>query len=447
MQSVPAASIIISAYNRPAVLKFAIRSVLNSDESDWELIIVGDGCNVATEAVARSFPDPRISFFNLAQNSGSQSAPHNFGVERARGEFVLFLNQDDMYLPDHISASIAFMKETGAEIAWSPVLLLQEGQSTAGPIDVTRDIVVLDGAVGRKHFDPRSFIISSSWVVRRDICTAVGPWLDIEATRISPSQEWLYRASRQGRRMIYHPYVSVLCIHSGVRRYSFLIPDSPEHDRAWSWITGGVASRERLLNAVAVQQAPELVRLRMSQRKRRHPFKALVEGCSMRLGIHPHAAERFLKRVGKGREFKNHRRFTREPPLVADGGAIELGSERVDLHLGTGWQKAEEGGRWTTGQPAEIFFSVGPDGNDRCVELLARLPQAGRIIVKVNDREPVERFLGEEQTAIRLALPREGPYRLALSTEPATSASAGEERRGGLFVSRLRVVAGEKVPG
>jgi glycosyltransferase involved in cell wall biosynthesis len=437
MQSVPAASIIISAYNRPAVLKFAILSVLHSDSADWELIIVGDGCNTATEAVARSFPDPRISFFNLPQNTGSQSAPHNFGVERARGEFVLFLNQDDLYFPDHISASLAFIRGTGAEIAWSPVLLLQETGSGSGPIDVARDRVTLDGAVGRGQFDPRSFVISSSWVVRRDICASVGPWLDIEATRLSPSQEWLYRASRQGRRMVYHPYVSVLCIHSGVRRYSFVIPDSPEHERAWGWITAGPSERARLLNAVAVQQASNLTRLRLAQRRLRRPFGALVEKGSLKLGIHPRAAERFFKRVGKGAFIKDHRRFTSQPPLVTDGGVIELGGEHVGLHLGTGWQKADGTGRRTTGETAEIFFSTGPDGGDRSVELTAQLSQAGMIAIKVNDRAPVEHAVGEEETTTRLALPGEGPYRLALSTgKPAT-----------LFVRRLRVLRGERISG
>jgi glycosyltransferase involved in cell wall biosynthesis len=436
MQSVPAASIIISAYNRPAVLKFAILSVLNSDTADWELIIVGDGCNAATEAVAKSFRDPRISFFNLPKNTGSQSAPHNFGVERARGEFVLFLNQDDMYFPDHVSASIAFMRETGAEIAWSPVFLLEETHSSAGPIDATLDQVTLDGAVGNSRFDPLSFMISSSWIVRRDICAAVGPWLDIEATRLSPSQEWLYRASRQGRRMVFHRHVSVLCIHSGGRRYSFVIPDSPEHERAWEWINAGPSERARLLDAVAVQQASELTRLRAFRERRRHPFRTLVERASKRLGIHPHSAGRFLRRVGKGSWVKQHRRFTSEPPRIVDGGALELGGEGLDLHLGKGWRAAGKGGRWTTGATAEIFFSVAPNGGDRFAELSARLSQPGKIAVKVNDLEAVEHVLGGEEATIRLALPEAGPYRLALSTEQAT----------GLFVTRLRVAGSERVP-
>lgn len=45
MPATPTVSIIISAYNRPLVIRFAINSVLASDFADWEMIVVGDGCN------------------------------------------------------------------------------------------------------------------------------------------------------------------------------------------------------------------------------------------------------------------------------------------------------------------------------------------------------------------------------------------------------------------
>ena len=107
MASDPTVSVIISAYNRPQVVRYAIMSVLNSDFDDFELIIIGDGCNRETEESVRSFTDPRISFYNLPANTGSQSEPHNEGVRRARGKYILFLNQDDMYFPDHISRSVS----------------------------------------------------------------------------------------------------------------------------------------------------------------------------------------------------------------------------------------------------------------------------------------------------------------------------------------------------
>jgi glycosyltransferase involved in cell wall biosynthesis len=146
MHADPLVSIIISAYNRPRVISFAIKSVLASDFDDWELIVVGDGCNAETEDAVRVFTDPRIKFHNLPENTGHQSAPHNKGVELARGEFVFFLNQDDMYFADHISKRVAFMRTTGTEVSWSPILLLQHSGLERGLVDVEKDRLILDGA-------------------------------------------------------------------------------------------------------------------------------------------------------------------------------------------------------------------------------------------------------------------------------------------------------------
>ena len=187
MSASPTVSIIISAYNRPLVVAFAIKSVLASDFEDWELIVVGDGCNIETEQAVRAFTDPRIQFHNLPANTGHQSAPHNKGVELARGEFVLFLNQDDMYFPDHISNRVAFMRATGADISWSPILLLQHSEVERGPVDVEKDGLTLDGAVADGKFSPYSFIISSCWAVRREICHKVGPWPRQSGAQVNPT--------------------------------------------------------------------------------------------------------------------------------------------------------------------------------------------------------------------------------------------------------------------
>ena len=119
-------------------------------------------------------PIPRIRFHNLPANTGHQSTPHNTGVERARGEFVFFLNQDDMYFPDHVSKRLAFMRATGADVSWSPILLLQQSGLETGSIHVDKDVLMLDGTVADGRFDPETFVISSCWAVRREICAKVG---------------------------------------------------------------------------------------------------------------------------------------------------------------------------------------------------------------------------------------------------------------------------------
>lgn len=360
MTTEPTASVIISAYNRPRVIPFAIRSVIHSDSEDWELIVVGDGCNAETEEAVRSFDDPRIRFFNLPANSGHQSAPHNKGVELARGEFVMFLNQDDMYFPDHISQRVAHMRATGADVSWSPIVLLQHSGLDHGPVDFDRDRLTLDGIVANGQYDPRSFIISSSWALRREACSLVGPWLSPKDTRLSPSQEWLFRAYRQGRHMSYHSYPSVLCIHSGLRRYSFIKAESPEHERAWTWVSGGDAERLKIFTCVAVQRAAELNAAVRTLEKARRPLRYRVERALLRRGVHPHSVQRFLAGLAKGDWVGNHKRITEKPPELSLGQSLPFGEAIAEDFLGDGWHPAEANGRWSTGRIADLFFTVPP---------------------------------------------------------------------------------------
>ena len=157
-------------------------------------------------------------FVNLPTNSGAQSGADNAGVALARGRYILSLNHDDLYFADHIGASIAFLERTEADIAWSPALVLEtSGASRAAGCGARRHRH--PRRRGGRQFDPQTFIIASSWIVRADICRAVGLWRAPETTRLSPSQEWLFRAHRQGRRLAYHRHISVLWIYGGTRKH------------------------------------------------------------------------------------------------------------------------------------------------------------------------------------------------------------------------------------
>jgi glycosyltransferase involved in cell wall biosynthesis len=113
----PLVSIVIATYNWSSVLRYAIESVLRQSYSNWELIVVGDGCTDDSEAVVRSFADPRIRWTNLPENTGSQSAPNNAGIALAKGEYVAYHGHDDLWLPDHLIRLVGALERSGAGIA------------------------------------------------------------------------------------------------------------------------------------------------------------------------------------------------------------------------------------------------------------------------------------------------------------------------------------------
>src|SRR5262245_1859945 len=115
----PRVSIVVATYNRSNVLALTLRTVLWQTVADWEMLVVGDACTDDTEAVVASFADPRIRFINLPENCGEQSGPNNFGAQQARGTFLVWLNHDDFWLPDHLAHALAQLDATGADLVFT----------------------------------------------------------------------------------------------------------------------------------------------------------------------------------------------------------------------------------------------------------------------------------------------------------------------------------------
>jgi GT2 family glycosyltransferase len=421
----PAASIVIATFNRPQVLDYAIRSVLQSTFDDWELIVVGDGCTDGTEALVRSFGDPRISWHNLPENSGNQAAPNNAGAVRARGRYLFFLNHDDMWFADHLGGSIDFLERTGADVAFSPVALLDSSGRDSGPPDPQADTIVLDG-VAPGGYDPRVFVIASSWAIRRSAYDRVGPWHSPETTRLSPSQEWLFRAARAECRIVYEPRVSIICIHAGTRRLSYLRP-SPEHERVWDWVRGSERPGADLLEAIAICAAADAYRKRGSMATAAGVsgwIGAGVTRVAERFGAHPHAVERFLRRQPKGGWIAAvHRRTFAALPL-SPGEQVTITHADGRGYLVSGWHGGESWGVWSAAARAMIGFQVPRDVRDPVLEVTGGpLRRPGEVALRVDDQLAVRHTFTSYDETVRVALGAGGERDVILTIEVDEAAS------------------------
>ena len=101
MQNKPEISIITPTYNRAYVLWRAIQSVIGQTYPYWELLIIDDASTDATNRLVRQFSDPRIKYFKLDKNQGP-SAARNFGLQKARGELIAYLDSDNAWYPDFL---------------------------------------------------------------------------------------------------------------------------------------------------------------------------------------------------------------------------------------------------------------------------------------------------------------------------------------------------------
>ena len=105
---IPIVSVVISTYNRSKLLPHAIRSVLSQDRQDFEIIVIDDGSTDETSQVVACFSDPRIRYFY--QTNSGLAAGRNAGISESRGKYIVFLDDDDVFLPNKLSVQVSFME-------------------------------------------------------------------------------------------------------------------------------------------------------------------------------------------------------------------------------------------------------------------------------------------------------------------------------------------------
>lgn len=111
----PYFSIVIPAYNCAAYLAKTLKSVLDQNFSDFEVIVIDDGSTDNTIDVVLSIKDERVKLISQA-NSGV-SAARNAGIEASRGAYVALLDGDDIWMKDHLSLAYTFFS-TNPAVLW-----------------------------------------------------------------------------------------------------------------------------------------------------------------------------------------------------------------------------------------------------------------------------------------------------------------------------------------
>lgn len=105
----PKVSVVVPCYNTGRYLGEAIESVLVQTFQDFEIIIIDDGSTDDTAGVAAAHSDPRIRYF-YQENLGLAAA-RNTGLRHARGGYVSFLDADDLFSPDKLTAQVAYLDQ------------------------------------------------------------------------------------------------------------------------------------------------------------------------------------------------------------------------------------------------------------------------------------------------------------------------------------------------
>lgn len=127
MELTPLVSVVMPAYNAAQYVEETIRSVVAQTVTDWELIVVDDSsaddtCDLV-ERLAEE--DSRIRLVKNAENSGV-AMTRNRAMNMARGQYVAFLDSDDIWYPEKLEKQIALMKATCADIVYCSYAIINE---------------------------------------------------------------------------------------------------------------------------------------------------------------------------------------------------------------------------------------------------------------------------------------------------------------------------------
>jgi glycosyltransferase involved in cell wall biosynthesis len=207
MPETPAVSVIIATYNRAGVLAEAIASVRAQTFEDWELLVVDDGSSDGTAELIKRLSDEDRRLRYVRQDNRGQSAARNAGLRQARGAFVAFLDDDDLWLPEKLALQVARMRSHAqASVSYTGVLQVDP----AGRVYEVRPS--MPGTTYGELFQ-RGFMRTPAVMARRTHLEEAG-FFDEDLRYFEDYDLWL-RLARTGK-IEFIPYPLVV-----VRRFAF----------------------------------------------------------------------------------------------------------------------------------------------------------------------------------------------------------------------------------
>jgi glycosyltransferase involved in cell wall biosynthesis len=102
-------SVLIPAYNRAYIIREALQSAFAQTFQDFEVLVIDDGSKDLTSQIMQEYHDPRLRYIRHEKNKGYSGAC-NTGFREAKGEYVSFLDSDDLWKPEKLSIEVGFLE-------------------------------------------------------------------------------------------------------------------------------------------------------------------------------------------------------------------------------------------------------------------------------------------------------------------------------------------------
>lgn len=190
-------SVIIPAFNSSKTIEQAINSALTGQISDIEVVVVDDGSQDNTAEIVSKLQnkDPRIKL--IKKKNGGQSQARNMGLKAAQGEFVAFLDHDDLWLPGKTEKQLSKFVE-GIDLVYSDSFVDRGGEKTlwSGTNKLYSGQPLLELA-------ENNFIPTLTVIMRRSLFDKIPPFN--ESLRYGEDYDIWFRTLLSGSRIDYVP--------------------------------------------------------------------------------------------------------------------------------------------------------------------------------------------------------------------------------------------------
>ena len=187
---VPNVSVVVTTYNRVALLTETIDSILAQTYTKFEVIIIDNMSVDGTEEYIAGLEDPRISYVRN-ENHGVIAVNRNMGIQMSKGKYVALCDDDDLWMADKLQLQVAIMEEN-PKIA----LCYTNAESFEGDHVIqnkmVQHVVESDFFV---HLLRSNFIPNSSVVIRRSVFDKLG-LLSVDTSLFEDYEMWLRIAKK-----------------------------------------------------------------------------------------------------------------------------------------------------------------------------------------------------------------------------------------------------------
>ena len=199
-------SVITPTHNRPAQLAVALESVRTLDfDGDLEVIVVNDNGLPVDDVVEAAREKLNVRLINRTSNGGVSQA-RNDALAVAEGEYVAFLDDDDLLSPQHLAGTLPLLR-AGADLVYTGINIVGT-RVTSTTLDESEVRIRVNYPFDRGLLDVTNHFMPSAVVCRSP--RAVGAFFDTDMPVVEDWEFWQRLRHRHGYQVVHQPNVSVV---------------------------------------------------------------------------------------------------------------------------------------------------------------------------------------------------------------------------------------------